>query len=219
MIAAETNVIRVLVADDHPPIRTGIQSMLAVSARGRPCVVEEAETTEDAVDMVTAGDYNVVLMDYSLPGIGGDKATRLILERRPETFVVGLSNYIDRLYVERMVKAGARGYIAKSIGADALYSAIRTVMAGKPYYSNEVALQWMGSAMFPRQGDPVERLTRQEKAVLQLVLSGLRDKDIAARMFLSPRTIEKHRHNGMAKLGAHNAVELVQAALRLGLNI
>lgn len=211
--------IRVLVADDHPMVRAGIRVMLSVASRRAACEVDEAETTEEALEKVDRYGYDVVLMDYTLPGIGGDKATRLILERRPAVCVLGLSNYVDRVYVERMVQAGARGYVVKSIEADTLYTAIRTVLAGKPYYSNEVALQWMGSAMYPRVRDPMDGLTRQEREVIRLVLTGLRDKEIAARMFLSPRTIEKHRHNGMLKLGARNAVELVRAAVRMGMNI
>ena len=192
--------------------------MLAGVSRVRPCVVDEAGTTEDAFDIVDRAPFDVVLMDYNIPGVGGDHATRLILARRPATRVLALSNYTDRAYVKRMIEAGARGYVAKTIEADALYGAIRMVLQDKPYYSNEVALQWMGAEMLAGGRDAAQTLTRQEREVIRLVLAGQKDKEIGAKMFLSPRTIEKHRHNAMAKLGAHNVVELVQTALRLGLN-
>jgi len=200
-------------------VRAGIRKMLSETSGRAPCEVDEADTTEDAVEMTLRVGYDVVLMDYNMPGIGGDKATRQILERRPEACILGLSNYEDRTYVERMIQAGARGYIVKSIEADTLYGAIRTVMSGKPYYSNEVALQWMGAGMFPRTRDPMDRLTSREREVFRLVLTGLNDREIGAKMFLSPRTVEKHRHNSMAKLGAHNAVELVLVAQRMGMKI
>ena len=218
MALNQTNAIRVLVADDHPPIRAGIRSMLTGVSRVLPCLVEEAGTTEDAYELVDRAPFDVVLMDYNIPGTGGDKATRLILARRPDARVLALSNYTDRAYVKRMVEAGARGYVAKTIEADALYGAIRTVLSDKPYYSSEVAVQWMGADMFAFGRNVADALTRQEREVIRLVLAGKRDKEIGAKMFLSPRTIEKHRHNAMAKLGAHNAVDLVQAATRLGLN-
>lgn len=217
MVVMETNVIRVLIADDHPPVRAGIRSMLAGVSRVRPCLVDEAGTTEDAYDMVDRAPFDVVLMDYNIPGTGGDAATRLILARRPETRVLALSNYTDRAYVMRMVRAGARGYVAKTVEADALYGAIRAVLADKPYYSNEVGLQWMGAEMFGSGGNPAGSLSRQERQVIRLVLQGLRDKEIGAKLFLSPRTIEKHRRNAMMKLGVHNLVDLVTTAQRLGL--
>jgi DNA-binding NarL/FixJ family response regulator len=118
-----------------------------------------------------------------------------------------------------MLDAGAHGYVDKSIEADELYSAIRTVLSGKPYYSSGVSLHWMGSSMYPRVRDPLEKLTPHEMEVLKLVLTGLSDKEIASKLYRSPRTIEKHRHNGMLKLGVHNLAELVLTAVRLGMSI
>lgn len=219
MTTQATRAIRVLVADDHTMVRVGIISMLGAVSKWAPCVVEEADTAEVAVEMARGGEYDVVLMDYQLPGTGGDRATRLIVESCPGTCVLGLSNYGERSYVERMIGAGARGYVLKNIEPDTLFTAIRTVMAGKPYYSNEVALQWMGAGMRSWGRDPLERLTRREKEVFQWALSGLRDAEIARRMFLSRRTVEKHRQNLMLKLGARNAMELVLVAQRMGMNI
>jgi len=109
------------------------------------------------------------------------------------------------------------GYILKNVEPDTLLSAIRTVMNGKRFYSNEIALKWMDSSMSARTRTLLDRLTTREKEVFRQILTGLHDREIAERLFLSKRTIDKHRQNLMAKLGAHNAVELVQAAVTMGM--
>lgn len=209
--------IRVLVADDHRLVRVGIRGMLSLSSTGMLCEVEEAETTEQAMEKVALSRYDVILMDVAIPGRGGVKATELILQRHPGACILGLSSYDIRSYVERMVEAGARGYVLKNIEPDTLVMAIRTVLSGRPYYSNEVALHWMTARMFPRVVGPLERLTAREREVFQHILDGLRDREIADRMFLSKRTVDKHRQNLMVKLGVRNGVELVQVAARWGI--
>ena len=94
--------------------------------------------------------------------------------------------------------------------------AIKTVLGGKPFYSNEVALQWMEGSLFPRAVEPFERLTAREREVFKQILAGLKDREIADRMFLSKRTVDKHRQNLMAKLGVRNAIELVHLAAKWG---
>jgi DNA-binding NarL/FixJ family response regulator len=209
--------IRVLVADDHRMVRAGIRAMLSLSSTGVLCVVDEAETTEEVMEKAEAGRYDVILMDYNFPGRGGAKATELVLKRHPSLCVLGLSAYEERSYVERMVQAGARGYLLKNVEPDTLVTAIRSVLAGKPFYSNEIALKWMDARMRPQGLGPFERLTAREREVFSLVMAGLRDWEIAGRMFVSKRTVDKHRQNLMAKLGARNAVELVQAGVRMGM--
>jgi len=100
-----------------------------------------------------------------------------------------------------MVQAGARGYVLKNIEPDTLAVAIRTVFAGKAFYSNEIAMQWIALSRAQERPDPLERLTTREREVLRQILAGSRDKEIAAQLFISKRTVDKHRQNLMAKLG------------------
>jgi DNA-binding NarL/FixJ family response regulator len=191
--------------------------MLSLSTIGVSCVVEEAETTEQAMEKVERGAYDVVLMDYQLPGIGGEKATELILKRQPGLCVLGLSIYEERSYVERMVRAGARGYLLKNVEPDTLVTAIRSALVGIPYYSNEIALKWMDKRMNPLRPGPLDRLTVREKEVFRLIFLGLRDWEIAAKMYISKRTVDKHRQNLMAKMEVRNVAELMQEAFRWGM--
>jgi DNA-binding NarL/FixJ family response regulator len=213
----ETAAIRVLIADDHRMVRAGVRALLSVSSLPVRCVVEESETTEQTMDKIGMADFDVILMDYQFPDLGGAKATEIILQHRPQACVLCLSSYDERSYAEKMIRAGARGYILKNVEPDTLLSAIRTVMNGKRFYSNEIALKWMDSGMSARTLGMLDRLTMREREVFRQILAGLRDREIAERLFLSKRTIDKHRQNLMAKLGAHNAIELVQAAVTMGM--
>lgn len=198
-------------------VRAGVREMLAVSTAGLRYELREAGSTEEAMALTDRELFDVILMDCNLPGLGGVKATELILGRHPGTCVLGLSSYADRGNVERMVRAGALGYLLKNVEPDTLVTAIRSVLAGRPFYSNEIALKWMKGLVLPGTVGPLERLTAREKEVFGGILSGLRDWEIAGRLYISKRTVDKHRQNLMAKLGARNAVELVQAGQRLGM--
>jgi len=209
----ESALIRVLVADDHRVLRAGVKAYLSLSSSGLRCVVDEAETVEEALVMSGLEVYDVILMDYDFPREGGARATELIMARHPRARVLCLSMYDERSYVRRMVQAGARGYVLKNIAPDTLVQAIRTVMAGKRFYSNEIAIQWMDQGVVPESSRPQPRLTSREKEVLKGILSGLRDREIAQRLYISVRTVDKHRENIRLKLGARNAVELVQAGM------
>ena len=217
MTLKEKKAIRVLIADDHRMVRTGVRAMLSLSSTGVLFDLEEAESAEEAVDQAKKGRYDVILMDYNLPGRGGAKATELIRKQNPEVQVLGLSNYDERAYVEKMVQAGAVGYLLKNIEPDTLVVAIRSAIAGKPYYSNEISIRLMDTRMVPQLAGPMDRLTPREKEIFGLIMAGLRDTEIAKRFYIAKRTVDKHRQNLMGKLGAHNAAELVRAGMRLGL--
>ena len=206
-----------MVADDHRMVRAGIRSLLSMSSVSVRCIVDEAGTTEEAIGQAGRMDYDVILMDYDFPDLGGVRTTQLILQLRPKAYILGLSVYEDRACVERMIQVGARGYLLKNVEPDMLVFALRTVMAGKRYYSNEIALRWMDARLAGREPGPLDGLTAREKEVFRQILAGLPDREIAQRLFVSKRTVDKHRQNLMAKLGAHNAVELVQAAGMMGM--
>ena len=216
MCARVTPPVRVLIADHHRIVRIGVRIMLSELSTWQRYEVEEAETTEEAIYKVLNGDIQVVLMDYHLPGRGAPKATQIILARKPAVFVIGLSNSDDPGFAEQMIAAGGKGLILKNIEEDTLLVAIRTVISGKFFYSNEVALRMLEPRTQPPLS-PLDRLTTREREVLIAILGGLKDREIGGRMGISKRTVDKHRQNMMSKIGARNAVELVQTALRLGL--
>jgi two-component system, NarL family, nitrate/nitrite response regulator NarL len=212
--------IRILIADDHRMVREGIRTMLSETKSARKFEVDEAETLEEAVAKARAGGYDVILMDYHLPGevhYGGAKATELIRLRDPDARVLAISSYDELAYVERMEAAGAKGYVLKNIEADTLVVAIKTVMAGRPFYSNEIALKKMEPRPARREESPLDRLSPREREVLEAILAGGTNRVIAASLGIDKRTVDKHREHLMAKLGVRNAIGLVQVGLRLGL--
>lgn len=217
MISKFDPLVRVLVADDHRMVREGIRTMLKEARSRRTFEVREAESSEEAVQKALSEDYQVVLMDFHLPGRGGAKATELILARRPDIAVLAISSYGERVYVDQMIAAGALGYILKNIEPDTLAEAIRTVMAGKYFYSNEIAVQLIDDKVRPGARDPLASLTSREREVFQEILQGKPNRVIAQKLHVDKRTVDKHRENLMAKLGVKNAMELAKFGIRLGL--
>lgn len=207
--------VRVLVADGHRMVREGVRVMLKEGDGWDRYLVDMAETSEETMAKVMGADYDVVLMDYWLPGRGGVKATELMLAKRPGSCILGLAYMDERGWAERMVAAGARGLVLKSIGAETLAAAIRTVMGGRRFYSNEVALRLLEPVAV--HADRAAGLSVREKEVLRLILGGLRDREVGERLGIGKRTVDKHRQHLMAKLGVHTAVGLVRAGMELGM--
>lgn len=207
--------MNVLVADHHRIVRAGIKALLSETGSWQQFKVDEAETTEQAIEMVCSGEYGVVLMEYGLPGRGGIKATELLTARRPDTCVLVLTDIDDGAQAERVIKAGARGVILKNIALETLVVAIRTVIAGKTFYSNEIAIRLLERTVSPVE--QMERLTAREKEIFKAIMEGLGGKEIAARMGIHKRTVDKHRQHINYKLGIKTSLELVQAGLRMGL--
>ncbi len=216
MCASAVAPVRVLVADQHRIVRAGIRVLLMETRSWQPFEVDEAETTEEAIALLTSAQYRVVLMEYGLPGRGGVKATEIMLARWPRVCILGLVESESVISADQMIKAGANGLILTNISADMLISAIRTVLAGRQFYSNEIALRLLER----KKGltiDSLARLTMREKEVLKAILEGFGDKEIALQMGIGRRTVDKHRQHIKGKLGVRTPLELVQAGLRLGL--
>jgi DNA-binding NarL/FixJ family response regulator len=209
--------IKILIADDHRMVRVGIRAMLSATTATIRLEIDEAETTEEAIRSASAISYDVILMDIHLPGIGGPKAAEIILSRGSTARILGLSSYDERSHVDRMMAAGARGYILKDIEPDTLVTAIKTVLGGKVFYSNAIALKLLEPLAARQAATEEKRLSAREKEVFRHILTGLTDREIAGHMGISKRTVDKHRQNLKAKLGARNAVELAQAGVKMGM--
>ncbi len=209
--------IRVLVVDDHTVVRDGICALLALT--GDIEVVGEAANGSESLKMVKELKPDVVLMDISMPIMDGLEATRRICKEFP-TKVLVLTQYDDKEYVFPVIQAGASGFISKVAASSELASGIRAVYQGDSYLSPSVAKLLIEDY---RHGDsrvitdPYEQLTDRERDVLKLVAEGYTTQEIAEMLVVSPKTVEGHRTNLMAKLGIRNRIELVKYAVRKGI--
>ena len=201
--------IRILLVDDHLLVRRGIRRMLEDDPDIR--VVAEAGDGHDALEAVAAFRPNVVLMDFALPSMNGAVATRHILKSWPETLVLILSMHTEPAYVRMCLEAGARGYLLKNAMDLELVDAVKQVASGVQVMDPRLAL--------PAGERPAKlpALTTRELEVLQLIVLGKSNKDIAVVLRLSANTVAVHRSNLMQALGTHNTAELVVYAIRNGL--
>jgi len=210
--------IRVLVVDDHTIVRDGICALLALA--GDIEVIGEAGNGSDALRMVKELEPDVVLMDIAMPIMGGLEATRRIRKEFTRTRVLVLTQYDDKEYVFPVIEAGASGFISKAAASAELATGIRSVYSGDSYLSPSIAKLLIED--YQHSGarathDPYERLTERERDVLKLVVEGYTTQEIANMLVVSPKTVEGHKTNLMAKLGIRNRIELVKYALRKGI--
>jgi DNA-binding NarL/FixJ family response regulator len=209
--------IRVLIADDHGLLREGIRALLTPS--GDIEVVAEAADGRAAVDLCKLHDPDVVLMDIAMPGLGGLEATLELKREHPRTKVLVLTQYEDREYVRRFLKAGVSGFVLKKTAGSALADAIRSVARGGLVLDPSVAREAMEDSARPRpsgERDLYETLTDREKQVLKLVAEGRSNKEVAETLGISVKTAMSHREHAMEKLDLHNRTDLVRFALQKG---
>ena len=208
--------IRVLIADDHAILREGVRALLALTDDIE--VVGEARDGREAVDLAGKLDPDVVLMDIAMPGLGGLEAALEMKRQGARARVLVLSQYEDREYVRRLLKAGVAGYVLKKSAGSELANAVRAAHRGGLVLDPEVARAAMeeGGPAGPGGADPYEALTDREKQVLKLVAEGLANKEVAEALGISVKTAMTHREHVMEKLGLHNRTELVRFALKKG---
>ncbi len=211
MSAAQTNVMLV---DDHSVVRMGFRLLLEGSPDIR--VVAEAESGEDAIRRFDETRPDVVVMDISMPGIGGLEAIHRILAREPAARILVLSAHEDAMHARRVLEAGAAGYLTKRSAAEALMQAIRQVSQGKTFLEPEIA-QELAIRQLSGGRDPVDTLSEKEFKVFLALAEGQSVQAIAEVMSLSPRTVGTHLYNIKQKLGASNSAELALIAVRAGL--
>jgi len=206
--------IKVMLVDDHSVVRMGFRLLLNGSPDMR--VVAEAVSGEDAVHGFDDADPDVVVMDISMPGIGGLEAISRILAKDPGARVLVLSAHEDAMHACRVLQAGAAGYLTKRSAAEALIEAIRQVHQGKPFLEREIAQQ-LAMQQVSGARDPLDTLSEKEFKVFLALASGQSVQEIAEVMSLSPRTVGTHLYNIKQKLGASNSAELAIMAMRAGL--
>jgi len=207
---------RVLLVDDHTLVRAGVRRILEAHPGIR--VVGEVPDGDRAIEELEAGGIDVVVLDLTMPGRDGFTVLAEIRRRWATVRVIVLTMHSSGEYVARAVREGAKGYLLKDSAVQDLVAAIESVMEGGEFYSPAVQRS-LADAL--RQGDrepsPLDQLTEREREVLRLVAEGLATKEIAARLFISTRTVETHRANLMRKLDLHSVALLTQFAIREGL--
>jgi len=210
--------LRLLLADDHGMFREGLRALLEKHKDIK--VIAEAANGREAVRLARDLTPTVVVMDVSMPDLSGVEATRRILKRSPKAKVIALSMHSDRRFVVEMLRAGAQGYLLKDCAYEELVRAIRTVAGGRVYLSPRIAgvvLEDCVRSAAPEAAAPAPALTAREREVLQLLAEGHGTKQIAARLHVSTKTIDTHRHNIMNRLDIHSVAELTKYAVREGL--
>ena len=205
----EPNLIRIVVVDDHPLVIGGLKILLTHDPQIR--IVASFTGGQAVLDFLETTAADVILLDVSLPDIGGAEVSQRIRTHYPATRVLGLSTYGEPSVVNRMMKHQANGYLLKSVTADELVRAIHQVHRGQSYFSAEVQQALDRAAL--KQNLDIPRLTRREKEIVRLVADGQTTQQIADRLFISPLTVETHRRNLMKKMNVSNAASLIKLVL------
>jgi DNA-binding NarL/FixJ family response regulator len=207
----------VFLADDHAVVREGLKALI----NGQPEmeIVGEAADGQAAVEQAFQQRPDVVVMDISLPLLGGAEATEQLKRLCPEVKVLALTIHEDRGYLRRLLKAGACGYVLKRAAADELVQAIRVVAAGDAYLDPLLAIKVVGGYVRSLTGHgalETNELSEREEEVVRLIAQGYSNKEIATRLSLSVKTVETYKARSLEKLGSHSRADLVRHALQRG---
>ena len=204
--------IRVLLADDHAMVRTGLKEILM--ATGDMVVAGEATNGNEALQAVREAEYDIVVLDMSMPGRSGIELIKLIRAERPKLRILVLSMHSEQQYAVRAVKAGASGYLTKESAAEALVTAIRRVAGGGAFISPETAERLVLDTGGSGDEAPHKLLSDREFQVFRMIAAGRALTEVAGALALSVKTISTHKTHIMQKIGVSNQTELVRYAIR-----
>jgi DNA-binding NarL/FixJ family response regulator len=204
-------VIRIVLADDHTIVREGLKQLL--SAATDLSVVGEAQNGHEVLERVRALDFEVLLLDMSMPGRGGIELIKQVHSEKPKLRVLVLSMHQEQQYAVRAIRAGAAGYLTKDSASAQLVSAIRKVAGGGAFITEAVAQQLALGAMPRAEGLPHQALSDREFQVFRELVSGKAVSDIAAELNLSVKTVSTHKARIMEKMSMSNPAELIRYAI------
>jgi DNA-binding NarL/FixJ family response regulator len=210
--------IKVVLAEDHTIVRQGLRSLLDQQAGIE--VVAEAEDGRQAVRIAEQLQPDVVLMDFSMPGLNGLEATRQIKQRVPDVKVLILTRHANREYIESILRAGASGYLIKKSAADDLIIAIMSVARGDSFLDPSISTTVKEGLLQQSEGETQVydgKITPREREVLQLIVEGHPNREIASILHISVKTVDNHRANLMQKIDVHSTPDLTQYAIRKGI--
>ena len=209
---------RIILVDDHSLFRNGLRGLLERNEGFR--VVGEASSGEEFLSLLEEESFaaDIVFMDFSMPGLDGAQTTERALARRPDLRIITLSMFGEESYYSRMVEAGARGFLLKDSDIGDVLEAIAAVMGGGSYFSPRL-LSSLTGRMHAREHDELadDQLSSREREILVAVCRGLSNQEIADELFISKRTVDKHRANILEKTGCKNTASLVVYAIRNGI--
>ncbi|MFF7281088.1 response regulator transcription factor [Streptomyces griseorubiginosus] len=218
MTTPHTSVIRILLADDHALVRRGVR--LILDREPDLEVVAEAGDGAEAVELARTHEIDLAVMDIAMPRMTGLQATRELVARKPGVRVLMLTMHDNEQYFFQALKAGADGYVLKSVADRDLVAACRAAMRDEPFlYPGAVTALIRNYLDRVRNGEepPEQLLTAREEEVLKLVAEGHSSKEIADLLFISIKTVHRHRENLLHKLGMRDRLELTRYAIRAGL--
>jgi DNA-binding NarL/FixJ family response regulator len=209
--------LRILLADDHVVVRHGLK--LLIDGQPDMTVIAEAGDGKTAVERAVQLKPDVIVMDISMPGMNGLVATRELKHLQPGAAIVTLTRHADDAYLQELLRAGVSGYVLKQSAPTELLQAIRAAAAGGQYLDSALTAR-VTAGFLGRQGKreapPGVTISEREAEVLRLIASGHSNKEIAARLSLSVKTVEAHKANGMRKLGLTGRIDIVKYALLQG---
>jgi len=210
--------IRLLLVDDHKIIRDGIRSLL--SSNKEIEIVGECEDGDEVEAFLNANEVDVILMDINMKRMNGIDATEYILKKFPDKKVLALSMHNEEVYIAKILKAGALGYILKNTGKEELIEAINKVFDQENYFSKEVSDIMMSKYMKTQKKSAtskslitLDELTKREIEILKLIATEMTNTEIGEKLFISSRTVDTHRRNLLQKLQVKNTAGLVRFAL------
>ena len=208
--------IRVVIAEDHLMVRAGIRALLEKA--GDVHVVSEASNGQEAAEMAEKYTPDVLIMDIMMPRLNGIQAADNIRKLKLPTRILLLSMYSDEGLIYQALQSGVKGYVLKSSVGDELILAVRAIASGKTYLSSQVSEIMVENAVHPhtpgREHDPFANISPREKEILQLIAEEHTSNEIAQLLFISEKTVEKHRASLMEKLNVHNLAGLVKLAVK-----
>ena len=222
------NAIRLALADDHAVLRAGLRAFFEEQQNPVLQIVGEAASGEDAIKLVEAQRPDLLILDLSMPGMGGLETTQELRQKGNRVRILILTQFGEAIYLRRVLEAGANGYILKSARGDELLAAIRAIAGGGTYIDPNMAGALVSSAIGgATQGEApataagaeeaYSKLTPREKQILKFIAEGAANKEIANSLDLSVKTVMTHRVNLMEKLGIKNRSKLIQFAIQVGL--
>jgi DNA-binding NarL/FixJ family response regulator len=212
-----TRSLRVLLADDHVTVRHGLR--LLIDGEPDMKVISEASDGESAIQRAVALKPDVIVMDISMPGMNGLTATKKLKTLQPDAAIVTLTRHGDDAYLQELLRAGVSGYVLKQSAPNELLQAIRAVASGGQYLDSSLTAR-VTAGFLGSEGKRVAKsgaaISDRESEVLRLIASGYSNKEIAAQMTLSVKTIEAHKANAMRKLGLSGRIDIVKYAVLQG---
>lgn len=204
-----------VIVDDHTLFRKGLKALIDVVSN--ITVVGEASNGKEFLKIISNKMPDLVLMDINMPVMNGFEATKSAVEMYPDIKIVALSMHGDEQYYYKMVEAGVKGFLLKDADSDELENALQEVLDGKNYFSQELLKNIIfknNEGSEERDDDNSIKISEREKEVLKLICAGLSTHEIASKLYISKRTVDRHRENLLLKTETHNSVSLVMHAIK-----